>query len=531
MRQESRTTADESAYRSTVRLRSAPRLGLAGLGLVLLLSGQSLACHEDDSARSAIPTVAQNATPEVLTTPPPTGTACDLETDAQRTAEIVALFESDGLPPESEHTLADWQTLAADYQKAWAAAKSEASFIEYWHGIGGNTDPYGFSDLFRRTTRGDAVALQELQEKYPGTSYLGMAFSAASSAIAEGNSEVAEKIVASIDRGLLDDGKRLELAASFLSLGKTSEASSILEATPKGDQTISPHAGGIILLHFIEELGIEEGVARYERLTTTPPSWAIYGAASILDEAGKTKDLEQLLASEPTRKALTGAPAGLEYFLAELIGLIEKTLGEAESLEALNLVLASFEQQTDKLTPFNLETLVNLLARNGCSDACLTAAREPIRRRAQGNLEDWNESWIKAQAATGDLESAMAVADDIPSLFHPATEYASGRQEPGYVAPLLTSPEVENQLPMLVDGLLYASPSLEVVREAMSLAPAISDPTPWNRTASLVVYATYLDEATRLEVRKQLVRASMGGCPDFRKPVEMPPEHRPAESQ
>jgi hypothetical protein len=65
----------------------------------------------------------------------------------------------------------------------------------------------------------------------------------------------------------------------------------------------------------------------------------------------------------------------------------------------------------------------------------------------------------------------------------------------------------------------------------MSLAPAISEPSTWDRTASLVVYATYLDEATRLEVRKQLVRASMGGCPEFRKPVEMPETQGPPESQ
>jgi hypothetical protein len=504
-------------------------LGLANLCVVLLLAGQSLACN--DGERSTTPTGERDETAEIPATPPPTGAACDLETDSRRTAEIVASLERHGVPPGSEHTLADWQTLAADYQKAWDAARSEASFVEYWHGIGGNTDPYAFSDLLRRTTRGEAGALEDLQEKYPGKSYLGMAFSAANQALSEGSSDVAEKIIASIDRDLLDDSQRVELAASLMSLARTPEALSILQAIPKGAHNISPHAGGIILLHFIDEQGIEGGVARYQELTTQPPTLAIYGAVNILDEAGKTEDLEQLLASEPARRALTGAPDGLEYFLAELIGLTERTLGEPKALEALNLVLAGFEQQGDGQTPFGLGTLVNLLARNGCGDACLKAAREPIRRRAQGNLEDWNESWIKAQAATGDLESAIAAADDIPSLFHPATEYATGRQEPEYVVPLLTSPEVEDQLPMLVDGLLYGSPSLEIVREVMSLEPAISEPSTWDRTASLVVYATYLDEATRLEVRKQLVRASMGGCPEFRKPVEMSETQRPPESQ
>jgi len=384
-----------------------------------------------------------------------------------------------------------------------SSAADTETFVAYWTALGGEVAPeVGYASLLRRAGEGQTDIGSELAASYDGDEYVSMTLSAAGSAIEGGHPALAQSLLDQLED--LDEEQRVRYASLLVQLGETARGEELLA----GLEDIN-NVSGELLLYFIDTLGVEEGIARLRRLSASP-ELGIYGAAALYEKRGELERRRELLASPQTLDSLTS-----EAISSLLIHQIGDTLGEQSGLEALAVTLDRMEELEPSSRQFHAESLVKMLARQGCSDACLSVAVEPIRAGAKTDPQ-WSDALRQALAATGDLSTVLAQSEETSDLFHSASEWAAGRGQPRYVLPLLAEmPDAirAEQVAWMTQTTLWnreSDPAL--LAETIALAGPITDPAPWADVVGAIVHSSGPSEAQRLAVREQLVRSTTPGC-------------------
>ena len=386
-----------------------------------------------------------------------------------------------------------------------ASAADTDSFLRYWQALGGEVEPEGEAQaILRLAEDGSRRVIEELASAYEESSSLvSMTTSAAASAADGGHVELAKELLSQLDFDALDERGRASYASVLIRLGETERANDILAALDPGS-----FVDATVVVHLIGQHGVEGGLKRLRELSSHP----LLGVANTLGlyERNGDDEARQALLSSPQLVELMDDSMSASLVIPE----VEKTLGEGRALALLEAALVELDALDPSSREFQLPSLVNLLARQGCSDACLRAAVEPIQAAAWSD-PDWTEYWLAALAATGHLEAALARAEDPSSLLRPAKEWAQGRNQPRYLLPLvaaMTDDERANDVAWSVSLGLWSENDAAVLAETVALAGPITDPAPWAEVVGVLTRPSRITEDVRQAVREQLVRSTTPGC-------------------
>ena len=385
-----------------------------------------------------------------------------------------------------------------------ASAADTDSFVRYWQGLGGEVAPEDRAQaILRRAEAGDRSVLEELAATYEGASLISMASSSAGTAADGGHVELAKELLGQLDFETLDDRQRAGYASVLIRMGEVDQANDILSGIEPGT-----FVDGTVVVHLVTRHGVEEGLKRLRELSSSP-LLGVSNALHLYERKGDHETRRELLVS-PQLAELMGDSTAASLVIPE----VEKTLGQERALALVEVALAELDSLDPSSREFHLPSFVNLLSRQGCSDACLEAAVQPVRAAASSDPE-WTEPWLRALAATGHLDLALARAESPSSLLRSAKEWAQGRSQPRYLLPLLTGMSDEERVKDVAWSAslqLWSEDDPSVLAETVALAGPITDPAPWGEIVGTLVRPSRITEEVRRAVREQLVRSTTPGC-------------------
>ncbi len=399
-----------------------------------------------------------------------------------------------------------------------ASAADTDSFLSYWQGLGGEVEPEEEAQAILRLARnGDRSVIEALTSTYgeEEASLVSMTSSSAADAADSGHLELAKELLGQLAFEALDDRAKASYASVLYRLGEVEQANDILGAIEPGT-----FIDGTVTMHLIAQHGVEDGLSRLRELSGHPLT-GVQNALHIYDREGEHETRRALLAS-PQLADLMGDSSSASFVIPE----VEKLFGEEQALALVQAALAEFDRLDPSSREFLLPSFVNLLARQGCSDACLQAAAQPIRAAAVSDPE-WTEHWLGALAATGQLDVALARAEDTSELLRPAKEWARGRDQPRYLLPLLAGMSAQERAADVAWDVslgLWSEDDPAVLAQMVALAGPITDPAPWSGVVGTLTRPSRITEDLRQAAREQLVRSTTPGCFVALEPLPGKPE-------